>query len=240
MGTVDTRTRIRRTNAAIAILVVVVAVLVVSVLARHHGSGSSGAPDSAARQPSTSVDSPARRNPGDPLALGSPEAPVVLVAYEDFRCPFCAKFATDSLPKLVDRYVEPGVLRVEWRDYPIFGEQSIRAAKAGRAAARQHRFWEFERTVYSHAPDHGHPDLPLRTLVRYAEQAGVADIERFRADMRSAEVATALRADRSEGVRLGVSSTPTFLVNGRPIMGAQPFEVFVSAVEQAAEQAGTR
>lgn len=71
----------------------------------------------------------ARRVDGDPLARGPVDAPVVLVVYSDYRCPFCAKFSHDTEPQLVDKYVEAGKLRIEWRDLPIFGEESMVAAR---------------------------------------------------------------------------------------------------------------
>lgn len=80
-----------------------------------------------------------RRIDGDPLALGAVDAPVVMVAYSDYRCPFCAKFSRDTEPVLVEKYVDEGVLRIEWRDLPIFGEQSMSAARAGRAASPRPR-----------------------------------------------------------------------------------------------------
>src|SRR5665811_161418 len=84
-----------------------------------------------------------RRIDGDPTALGDTDAPVVLVEYSDYRCPFCAVFARETLPVLIDEYVESGQVRIEWRDLTVFGQQSIEAAIAGRAAGAQGLFWEF-------------------------------------------------------------------------------------------------
>src|SRR5699024_10957449 len=65
----------------------------------------------------------ARRDEGDPMAMGDVDAPIVLVNYSDWRCPFCAKCARDMEPTLVSDYVETGKLRIEWRDMPIFGDR---------------------------------------------------------------------------------------------------------------------
>ncbi|MDN5759410.1 MAG: DsbA family protein, partial [Tomitella sp.] len=70
----------------------------------------------------------ATRIEGDPLALGSVDAPVVLVEFADYRCSFCAKFSRDIAPDLIDEYVDSGQLRIEWRDMPIYGEESMLAA----------------------------------------------------------------------------------------------------------------
>src|SRR5699024_2995863 len=112
-----------------------------------------------------------RREPGDPLAMGEPDAPVTMLIYSDYRCPFCAKFSQDVQPDLVEEYVETGVLRLEWRDLPIFGEESLEGARAGRAAAEQGKFWEFNDAVYADAPGGtDHPDLTPEVLRGFAEE----------------------------------------------------------------------
>jgi protein-disulfide isomerase len=175
-----------------------------------------------------------RRIDGDPLALGRSDAPVVMVVYSDYRCPFCAKFSKDIEPALVDRYVADGTLRLEWRDLPIFGEQSTLAARAGRAAADQGRFWEFNRVLYAAAPDRGHHEFDLAKLRAFAHHAGVADLDRFADQVRSEQHDDAIQADLTEALSLGASSTPTFIVNGTPVLGAQPVEVFDQIIRAAA------
>lgn len=79
----------------------------------------------------------ARRGVGDPLAVGRADAPVVMVEYADFKCGYCGKFARDSEPALIKKYVEDGTLRIEWRNFPIFGNQSEAApAPPGRPDGR--------------------------------------------------------------------------------------------------------
>lgn len=173
----------------------------------------------------------ARRVDGDPLAMGDADAPVVLVEFADFRCPFCGVFARETQPELVAQYVETGMLRIEWRDLPVFGDQSVEAALAARAAGRQGRFWEFHEAVYAQAPSRGKPDLPLERLLDLADEAGVADLDQLEADMSDPDVHSELQHDIDEATALGASSTPVFLVNDRPIVGAQPLEVFVEAIE---------
>jgi protein-disulfide isomerase len=229
----------RRETWLIAALVVVAAGLVAYFAlapGRNEataGPGSSTAPPTAAATSGPQRD-PARRAPGDPMALGKPDAPVTMVMYSDFRCPFCAKFSRDTEPELIGRYVDNGTLRLEWRDFPIFGEQSFAAARAGRAAAAQGRFWEFTRAVYAAAPQTGHPDLSENVLVGFAKDAGVPDIARFTAEMRGTAHDAAIQRDLDEAQRLGVPSTPAFLVNGVPVLGAQPLSVFTMRIDDAA------
>lgn len=235
----------RRRDLTVVVVLVALAVALVGYLVV--GTGGSGSDNAAAGgpapagEPSASADAAAvgplgdiaRRTEGDPAAIGRTDAPVVMVAFSDYRCPFCAKFSRETEQQLVDEYVDDGRLRIEWRDFPIFGPESTLAAQAGRAAAMQGKFWEFNKAVFADSPERAHPDLPEDKLVAYAEQVGVADIARFRTDMHSAEAAQAVQRDLDEGTSLGVPSTPAFVVNGHPIMGAQPIEEFRAQIDQA-------
>ncbi len=178
----------------------------------------------------------ARRTEGDPLALGPVDAPVTMVMYSDFRCPFCAKFSRDIEPELIDRYVDSGTLRIEWRDFPVFGEQSEVAARAGRAAAEQDRFWEYNRAVYEDSPERGKPDLTREVLVDYAREVGMPDMATFTEDMDDPRFDDPVNEDLRQGSSIGVSSTPTFVINGEPVLGAQPLDTFVEVIEHAAGQ----
>ncbi|MBQ0952728.1 thioredoxin domain-containing protein [Streptomyces sp. ME02-6987-2C] len=181
----------------------------------------------------------ARRDASDPLAIGRADAPVVLIEYSDFQCPFCGRFARETKPELLRSYVDKGTLRIEWRNFPIFGEESEQAALAGWAAGRQNKFWEFHDVAYGKPRERNTGAFDAENLVAMAREAGIADIERFQADMASDEARGAVRADQEEGYTLGVTSTPAFLVNGRPILGAQPTDTFEEAVETAAKAAKT-
>lgn len=234
----DTSVKRRWLNVTAGVLVVAVVFLLGYTLASQGGSNQSAPQQRAEQQQENPLAKLARRAPDDPLALGKSDAPVVMINYSDFRCPFCAKFSQDIEPELIKRYVDDGVLRIEWRDFPIFGEESIEAAKAGRAAAAQGKFWDYLSAIYQDAPERGHPALPHDELVNYAREVGITDIPKFEADMRDPSVMSDIRADATEGSQVGVSSTPTFLVNGDPILGAQPLDQFVSAIEQAKAAAG--
>ncbi|GBQ03963.1 disulfide bond formation protein DsbA [Streptomyces spongiicola] len=179
----------------------------------------------------------ARRDAGDPLALGRTDAPVVMVEYADFKCGYCGKFARDTEPQLIRKYVEKGVLRIEWRNFPIFGEESEAAARAAWAAGQQGRFWQFHKAAYADgAKEQGFGEQRLREL---AAAAGVRDLARFGRDADSEEARQAVARDQEEGYGLGATSTPSFVVNGRPIAGAQPERTFVEAIEAAREAAAT-
>lgn len=179
-----------------------------------------------------------RRIDGDPTAMGEVDAPVVLIEFADYRCPFCGKFHRDTLGDLVDEYVEDGRMRVEWRDAPVFGDQSVDAAVAARAAAEQGVFWEYQHAVFGEAPDSGHPDLPRDVLIEHAKSAGVTDMEKFEADLDNEDLQGQVQSDFEEAQRLGVTSVPTFAINDAVISGAQPADVFRETIDKELAEAG--
>lgn len=218
-------------SVTLAAVLVLVAIIVGASAQKKPGAVAEPSP--APTETSTSLHLE-RRIPGDPMALGSVDAPVVMVEYSDYRCPFCGVFARDSMPELVKEYVDAGQLRIEWRDLALFGEQSVRAAVAGRAAGVQDKFWEFNKAVYAAAPARGKPELSEAELVDLAKVAGVPDIAKFTLDMKDPELAALVQADVQEGQQLGIASTPTFVINDQAISGAQPLDVFRSFIDVAA------
>jgi protein-disulfide isomerase len=224
-------------------LIVIAAALILYLVMNGRSDSASGgasggqpvaqATQSATTAPDRGKSAVERHQPNDPLALGKLEAPVAMVMFSDYRCPFCAKFSRDTEPELLTRYVDQGKLRIEWRDFPIFGDQSMLAARAGRAAAAQGRFWEFNRAVFAAAPERGHANLDEQALIGFARQAAVADIEGFTAAMRGTSFDAAINADLDQGNRIGVPSTPAFLINDVPFLGAQPTTEFLRAIDAA-------
>jgi protein-disulfide isomerase len=166
-------------------------------------------------------------------ALGSADAPVVMVEYGDFQCPYCGRFAREVEPKLVEKYVEDGTLRMEWRDFPYLGQESVDAALAARAAQEQGRFWEYHGLLYENQS----AGFSRDRLIELAREAGL-DAAKFESDLASNRYEAAVARDFQEGQRIGVSGTPTFIINGEVLAGLQPVGVFEDAIERAEEEAG--
>ena len=208
------------------------------------GSGQSDSGQSESAQPADKTAPPqtweelVRREPDDPMAMGEVDAPVVMVAYSEFQCTFCGKFARDTEPTLVDKYVKDGTLRIEWRDFPYLGPESTVAARGGRAAAAQGKFWEFEEAMYAEQLPPNSGNLDEDYLAAIAEDIGL-DVDRFRKDLADPAAEDAVKQDFAEGQAIGVTGTPAFVINGVPVIGAQPTTVFEQAIENAEQEAGS-
>ena len=135
-------------------------------------------------------------------------------------------------PKLYKRYVKDGTLRIEWRDFPYRGHESVNAAVAARAAQAQGRFWEYHDLLYDSQAS-GFGDENLTAL---AGETGL-DAQRFERDYENARYEPLVRADFQKGLDLGVNGTPTFFINGRMLVGLQPVGVFENAIEDAKREA---
>ncbi|SMY11643.1 DsbA family protein [Brevibacterium jeotgali] len=171
------------------------------------------------------------RDEDDVQAIGPVDAPVVLVVFSDYQCPYCASWSADTLPSMMD-YADTGDLRIEWRDVNVFGDASEQAAKAAHAAGRQGSFWEFHDELFTGGEHRSPDDLTAEALTDTAEGMGL-DTAQFDEDLESDETQEAIDEYAQMGVELGAFSTPAFLVGGEPIVGAQPTDVFTEAVDTA-------
>ena len=133
----------------------------------------------------------------------------------------------------MEEYVEDGTLRVEWRDFPYLGQESLNAAVAARAAQEQGKFWEYHELLYQNQSG----GFSTEKLLGLADEAGL-DVERFEEGLSSPDRYTRVVAeDFREGQKRGISGTPTFVINGQVIAGLQPVEVYEDAIERARREA---
>ena len=135
-------------------------------------------------------------------------------------------------PKLYEKYVEDGTLRIEWRDFPYRGQESVNAAVAARAAQAQGRFWKYHDLLYD-SQFSGFSDQNLRALAGKAN----LDMQRFERDYETARYAELVQTDFQQGQRIGVNGTPTFFINDQVLVGLQPVGVFENAIEDARREA---
>jgi len=155
---------------------------------------------------------------------GPTDAPVTLVEFTDFHCPFCGR-AVATLKDVMREY--DGKIRWVFRDFPIASlhPRAPKAAEAARCAGEQGKFWEYHDLLFeSQSP------ATIEDFKRPAEQLKL-DLKSFGQCLDSGKHRAAVEADVQEGARLGITGTPTFFINGRILVGAQPLESFRRIIE---------
>jgi protein-disulfide isomerase len=156
---------------------------------------------------------------------GPSNAPVTIVVFSDFQCPFCSR-AEATIRELEAAY--PGKIRFVFKNQPLpFHEHARLAAKAALAAHEQGKFWEYHDVLFNHQNS-----LDRASLERYAEDVGL-DLRRFRAALDDPRLDRLIEADIAEARRLDVRGTPAFFINGRNLQGAQPLAAFRAKVDEA-------
>jgi protein-disulfide isomerase len=162
--------------------------------------------------------------------VGAPDAPVTIVEFSDFHCPFCQR-AEDTIGQILSRYGDR--VRVIWRDYPVdnLHPQARKAHEAARCAADQGKFWPYQKALFAGSPKQ--PDQ----LPAVAQDTGL-DLASFKECVAGGKHQAAVQKDVEEGKRLDVTGTPTFFINGRVLVGAQPLEAFVRVIDDELARSG--
>jgi protein-disulfide isomerase len=162
-------------------------------------------------------------DPGNAPTKGPPGAPVTIVAFSDFQCPFCSR-VEPTIKQIEDAY--PGKIRVAWKNKPLpFHQFATGAAEAAMAANAQGKFWEMHDKLFANQQALDRPALD-----RYAQELHL-DMNRFRSDLDSHKYKQSIEEDTKLGDSVGAGGTPTFFINGRIVVGAQPFDSFKQIVD---------
>ena len=158
-------------------------------------------------------------------SLGRASAPVTLIEFSDFQCPFCQRVAP-TLKKIRDTYGDK--VRIVWKDFPLtqIHPQAFKAGEAAHCAGDQGKYWEYHDRLFANQQQ-----LQPEDLKKHATEIGL-DASAFSACLDSSKYGERVRNGVAEGTRLGVNSTPTIYVNGRVLSGAQPYETFVSVIDE--------
>ena len=161
----------------------------------------------------------------DDPSIGSASAPVTLVEFSDFQCPFCQRVAP-TLKQVKQTYGDK--VRIVWKDFPLtqIHPQAFKAGEAAHCAADQGKFWEYHDRLFANQQQ-----LMPADLKKHATDLGL-DSKAFDSCLDSSKYGERVRDGVAEGSRLGVNSTPMIYINGRALSGAQPYEVFASVIDE--------
>jgi protein-disulfide isomerase len=171
-------------------------------------------------------------NEDDP-AEGNATAPITVIEFSDFQCPFCAQ-AAPTLSRIRAAYGDQ--IRFVWKDLPLTAihPQALKAAEAGWCAGEQGKFWNLHDHLFANREA-----LDTDDLKRYAAELKL-DTTRFNACLDSSKYESRVRQSISIASSLGITSTPTTFVNGRMITGAQPYAAFASIIDEELERVGAK
>jgi protein-disulfide isomerase len=215
----------QKSNATLWLIVggvVLVALVVALLFLNNQGSAA----------PVTPIDVPAEWIDG--TKLGSPDAPVVVSLYEDFLCPACQQWTAQVKPQVIENFVKSGAVRLEFNNFPLqqHNPGAIMASQASLCAADQNLFWPYHDRVFANAANRGQAGTTFEALVAAAGEVGL-DQQALRACMTNLEHQQTIVDGLTEIQQLGLSSTPSILVNGQ--LQANPFNVneLFAAIEAA-------
>lgn len=160
----------------------------------------------------------------DPI-LGPENAPITVIEFSDFECPYCRRWHEEVYSRLLENY--PDQVRIVYRDFPLdsIHRNATPAALAANCAYEQNAFWEYHDKLFG-----GELGLGTDAYEQYAQELGL-DMASFDECVQSNRYLDEVRADLEWAANLGVQSTPTFFINGIALVGAQPYEVFQQVID---------
>ena len=168
--------------------------------------------------------------------IGDPKAPLTLVEWSDFQCPYCKRFHEKTLPVLVDKYVKTGKLKIVLKDYPFLGPDSQAAAVASNAVwslyPKEYSRWT--KAMFEAQDDEGAGFGDKASIIKLIKnklpKINANKISQLM-DKKQSEYQKEAQADQAEGLSFGIKGTPAFIIGTQIISGAQPANVFSRAIE---------
>lgn len=171
----------------------------------------------------------------DPME-GDKKAPVTIVEFSDFECPFCGRFVQGTYPQIVSEYIDKGKVRLVFRDFPLgfhqFAKTAALAANCAREQGGDEMYFKYHDKVFGNQQE-----LSVENLKEWAKDLGV-DASKFNSCLDSKKYEAEVDNDYNQGQTYGVSGTPAFFINGRLLSGAQPFSAFKTLIDEELAKVG--
>jgi len=181
----------------------------------------------------------------DGHSMGDPNALVKIIEFSDFQCPYCKQFADSTEQAIIDNFIATGKVHFTYHSMGNFvsqniglgGTESRDSAEASYCAADQGKFWEYKDILFANSLGEDQGFFARARLEKMAEAIGL-DVAQFNECMDSKKFRDQVNQDYKDGIAAGVTGTPSFVINGKLITGAQPIEVFQQEIEAAIQAAG--
>lgn len=205
---------------------ILLAVVLLGAVYVFGGQGVTGNVINNPSQPLPSANERIEIDTGDAPVLGSANAPVTIVEFSDYQCPYCGRHFQETYPLIKSQYVDTGKAKIVFMDFPLgFHEQALPAANVARCAGEQGRYWEMHDLLFENQAT-----LGTETYKNLAQQLGL-DMAKFNSCSESGKYNSDIQADQTYGGQVGVGGTPSFFINGKQLEGAQPFSAFKAAID---------
>ena len=191
-------------------------------------------PDAATTQPPPTITA------DDDPVLGNPDAPITMIEFSDFQCPFCARFYSETLPLIKSNFIDTGVVKLVYRDFPLqnIHPNAIPAAVASECAHEQDAYWEYHDMLFEDVDTWGPMEIPVAVeqFKTYATVLGL-DTETFSECLDTGKYISEVTDDYTDGTSYGITGTPAFFLGSEQtgyfqISGARPYPEFQFAIEQ--------
>ena len=159
--------------------------------------------------------------------LGNKNAPVTIVEFSDFQCPYCSRFRTQTFDQIKEQYIDTGKVRFVYRDFPLTSIHPMaqKSAEASECADEQGKFWEYHDNIFENQAS-----LSIDNLKKWAKDLSLNE-NKFNSCLDSGKYADEVKKDMNNGASVGVRGTPYFMVGNTVLEGAYPFEAFKQAID---------
>jgi len=172
----------------------------------------------------------------DDAVKGNADAPVTIVEFSDYECPFCARYVNDSYSQIKTNYIDTGKVKYVFRDLPLsFHKQALPAALAAECAGDQDKYYDMHDKIFASNSELSSASDVNALLTDWAVEIGL-DKGEFESCLVNATHKDEVQKDQLAATKLGIRGTPAFIINGIQISGAQPYAVFEDAIERALEE----
>jgi protein-disulfide isomerase len=163
--------------------------------------------------------------------LGNPDAPVKIIEFSDFQCPFCRKLHFESFKKIKEEYIDKGLVVFYYRDFAFLGPESVQASLASKCAREQNKFWEYVDILFKDQAGENVGGFSKENLIKFAEELNL-DKEKFEKCLNEGKYMSEIQQDLQAAQKLGVRGTPYLIINNDIVEGAYPYDYIKAIIEK--------